>query len=329
MTAGARRAWRALPFGALGLSALGTIVHLTVRDRVPVWATLFYATPPAVVAALCLVASAAFWLQRRRKWCIAGLCAAGPAVLWWGGTSIYWGQPSPAPEPPIKLMFWNAYRGKLGWRRVAARIPFSDLHVVVLAEAGRVTPAHERFWASRCPGMNVVPFGKHTWLMARGEVTPEEHGFTHWRERLFLARVRLSRATLTLVIVDLPSDPLGSRRPGFAALCGVLAQRRQGEPMMVVGDFNTPRDSVLFAAMRREFRHAFETAGRGLVHTWPVPVPVHCLDHAWVGPGIRLHRCEHRTTCVSDHRQVIVEFWLDQAQPDGAGPRSDACRAAK
>jgi len=208
----------------------------------------------------------------------------------------------------VRVLFWNAFRGIVGWERVAARIPFADLDIVALVEAGKPTPEHEQFWRSRCLGMTVRGFGRHMWLMARGSIELSNPLEGYWGARINQARVALPQGTLTLVVVDLPSYLCRSRRPGFDALQRVVQQLDPAEPALVVGDFNTPRESVLMTPLRARFRHAFETAGRGLIDTWPVVATCISIDHAWVGPGLDVLRCQHRGTLVSDHRQVYFEI---------------------
>lgn len=75
------------------------------------------------------------------------------------------------------------------------------------------------------------------------------------------------------------------------------------------GDFNTPRESSHFRQLRKPMTHAFETAGRGLADTWPVPIPVLSLDHIWTTPGLRVVQCRLGGG-VADHRPVMADLAL-------------------
>ena len=81
-----------------------------------------------------------------------------------------------------------------------------------------------------------------------------------------------------------------------------------GENFLILGDFNTPRESALLDPLRANLTHAFESAGDGLAETWPAFLPVLSLDQIWSSPGLRAVWCEHGHSLRSEHRAVIADF---------------------
>ena len=299
---------RALPLALLGAAVCGALVRVSVRDRVPVVSAFFYATPIAVIVALCAGTTALLAIQRRRRWAAAGLGAVLASCSWWGGECLRWAPRTTDPGRGIRVLFWNVCHGKLGWDRIASRIPFDSLDVVVLAEAGKRGPERDRFWAGQSPDMTAERFGKHGVVMARGEVEIVRAVQARWR--MAEISVVLLQGELTLVVVDMPSSPWRNRRVIFQDLKSFVSQCRSDRSTVLLGDFNTPRESIHFDSIRESFRNAFECAGRGLADTWPTVVPCLCIDHIWVGDGVDVLRCEHRSTTASDHRQVVAELRL-------------------
>jgi endonuclease/exonuclease/phosphatase (EEP) superfamily protein YafD len=111
---------------------------------------------------------------------------------------------------------------------------------------------------------------------------------------------------MVVVGVDVGANPLRPRGRAFEPLDALLARVK---PDLVLGDFNTPRDSVFFEAWRSAgYRHAFEAAGNGTDLTWPMPLPVLSLDHVWSGPRLAPRSCRHVGSWASDHRAVVAEF---------------------
>lgn len=252
------------------------MVRLTVRDAVPVASTLFYATPPIVLALLFGVA-AVFRPGRRRAVAAAMAFACGV----WHGATTYARAPQRAGEREIVL--WNACRGKFGWD-----VPRGD--IVCLVE-GKGAPD--------LPGMARRDLGGGLVVFAREEIRSAR-----------LLDIDGGRAgvvevgDLTLVIVDIYPNPLRSRAPAFAALERELAGLRGR--VIVLGDFNTPRDSVHFDAWRRQYVNAWEAAGAGFDATWPVPAPVLSIDQVWTNGPVAA--CAAEGTWVSDHRRVVVSL---------------------
>jgi vancomycin resistance protein VanJ len=80
------------------------------------------------------------------------------------------------------------------------------------------------------------------------------------------------------------------------------------EPVVIMGDVNTPSDSVQFRTLRKKFRNAFETGGRGNVTTWPMPCPVLAIDHIWTSGRVEVPRAWHVSSLQSDQAAVIAEL---------------------
>jgi endonuclease/exonuclease/phosphatase family metal-dependent hydrolase len=141
----------------------------------------------------------------------------------------------------------------------------------------------------------------------RGLIRDHKHVQLGPHSRCLIARVRVQDREMTAVIVDLEADPFHSRHEAFARLENLLAEQA-GEPLVVMGDFNTPLDSVHFDSWKRRLQHAFLTAGTGLPETWPVPLPVLALDHVWVSSDLTVTRCEKRRHPPLDHTGLRVGF---------------------
>jgi endonuclease/exonuclease/phosphatase family metal-dependent hydrolase len=78
--------------------------------------------------------------------------------------------------------------------------------------------------------------------------------------------------------------------------------------VVLMGDFNTPSDSVHFDSLRQGFQNAFETGGNGNAATWPVPLPVLAIDHIWTNRLVRVHSARHAGSVQSDHKAVFAEL---------------------
>ena len=109
-----------------------------------------------------------------------------------------------------------------------------------------------------------------------------------------------------LVLVDVQGTTKRSRYRPLSELERRL-EPLADQPVLIVGDLNTPTDSVFLRPLRQSYRNAFESAGRGYAATWPVPLPLLALDQAWFNAGLQASRCELDGSWVSDHRAVVVD----------------------
>jgi endonuclease/exonuclease/phosphatase (EEP) superfamily protein YafD len=285
------------------------LTHVTVRDA---WAgvdVVFYATPIVLVAAA-VWAAALLWFRCGRRRMAAVFAVLGLVLLGVWHARTYCRQTSPDPASPssrtVRVVAWNLAHRALGDAGVFAQLRELNADVMILAEAGRREDPPD-FWKQRFPeyAASAERFGLV--VLARGDVRTiaadplgHEAKFNH-------CYVDVGSFGFHVVQPEVCPSPLVPRGPGMASLWQVV-EPLLDEPLIVAGDFNLPADSVFFDTYRRTMANAFEAAGTGYDLTWPVPVPVMALDHAWVSPRLHVRRCEIPWTWRSDHRPVVLEI---------------------
>ena len=331
-----RRVWRkAVRRGVLvALVAIwlwGVLVRVFVQDTASeFFAYCYYAMPPIVLFTLIL--AAALWLlwMRRRT---AALIAAVPVVacgVW--ALAASWrfnGSVQPAHEP-VRVFFWNINHGGLGWERIADRVRRENADIVGFVEAtvpltglSNVEPrvamrrgqeeAEQRasFWRARLPEYSVRVYPCGIALLVRGDLIGEPN-FVYLAPNFYTAlgevvhaEVRCRQQTFRVMVVDLVSEIGGRRAQPLAELTRLVGENR-AQPLVILGDFNTPPDSRHFDGLRELATNAFEVAGNGYEPTWPIPLPVLKLDQCWTTPAVTVVRCEAGWTTASDHRPLRV-----------------------
>jgi endonuclease/exonuclease/phosphatase family metal-dependent hydrolase len=128
-------------------------------------------------------------------------------------------------------------------------------------------------------------------------------------------RVSTPKGPLDVVAIDLVSHPTLARLAPITELSDWIAKRPVPIPLLVLGDFNTPRDATSFEPLRRRLRHAYEIAGRGWPYSWPVPLCVYSIDHAWVTPSVRVLTYTMKMSMLSDHRRQVMDVDLPNDGP--------------
>ena len=304
-----RPRFRRLPEVLLALSCLALVVRFTIRDRVPGFSTIYYATPLPILALGPAAAGVVALLVRRPRWA-AGSAAGAlllPAVFF--ATSHRSLAASKGGE--IRGVLWNVSHGTAGWDRVASGLRSRNPDLIAIVEGGtRVDLGRETLFRHAMADGDGRWFDRGMGLAVRGGRILE------WRDqdlaefgRAIFVRIEIRGRPLEVVLVDLDADPFRSRAEAFAELGRALEQGTRG-PRVVLGDFNTPWDSVHFDPFRATMHHAFDRAGSGLSPTWPLPLPVLELDHVW-GRGVRFTSCAHEDLGASDHRAVAFDFLVD------------------
>lgn len=283
----------------LGLAWLGGAV---LRDRVPLLKGMYYVPPVVVVAA-----GAAWLLFARRRapaWARAmmlGIVVAAAAKIVWIDTA--WNEPQTAPADAFRVLQWNTASGGRDltalWRTLGRDAP--DLCFLSEAPLGY---EFEKLSRQLIPGASL-----HA---ESGMAVISRYPLQHLASlripsgRGWVVRIDAPGGPMDVLMVDLRSNPFYDRFSPISAVADWVRTHDASVPLMVVGDFNTPRDSLAFEPLRRRMRHAYEIAGRGWPYSWPVPVPLYAIDHVWVSQSIRVWEQHYAFSTCSDHMRQLL-----------------------
>ncbi len=286
---------------------MGVMLRVTqLRDRFDPLAVVFYTTPwPVIAGGMALLALHHWRCRHPHRMHRYSVLAVG-ALLVWVALSWY-SAPRRGEEPSIRLSFWNVAQSEEALPFNAKSLRRESPDVIALAEADIYRPGAIERWQSELPGYAVRPFWGDMLLAVRGKWLRSESGELGPSSYYALHRIEVRGLSYTLLQVDLYARPIVSRREPLQKLSSMVRQRAT-EPLIVFGDFNTPRDSAHLDPLREELTNCFEQAGAGFIETWPGPLPLLSLDQIWTSPRLRALKCRIGGPLLSDHRAITVDL---------------------
>jgi vancomycin resistance protein VanJ len=302
-----------------GLMATGLILRFTVRDRFHPWSLVYYITPIPALPVWALIAGLAWGHHNKTKSALSRVPIGRLSLICvlvfasWTACSEFVFRADPIRPQDFRVVFWNVARAQVGIKRIATELRAWNSPLIALVEADKDYKLIVAHWGAELPSHRVAGTHFGGLVAVQGEILSQQQhqlSFGGWCEQFDL---QLDEQKLTLLLVDISSQLSLSRRgplQSLATLAGDLADR----PLMIVGDFNTPDDSVWFEPLRRHCRQGFREKGGGYAATWPVPLPVLTLDQIWVNKFFDVSRCQNGWTTSSDHRPVTASVSL--RQPD-------------
>ncbi len=229
---------------------------------------------------------------------------------WWWHSAVVENDPQSL-EDPLRLVFWNTARGALGMDGVYDTLISYDADLIGIVEGGEDDALNEATWRRVFDSYQMTGIGGQITLLTKGEFIDQKNFVMGRIGFVKIYDLKIRGRLLTAIVVDIAAHPYYSRAPVLRELTEAI-KIRGDRPVIVVGDFNTPGDSVHFDQLRAVCRNAFEEAGTGHTATWPVPIPVIHIDHVWVNDRIQLGSCTYGWSLNSDHRPIIVEFSLSE-----------------
>jgi endonuclease/exonuclease/phosphatase (EEP) superfamily protein YafD len=305
-TRSAFSARRLMGAGLLFFWLTGVVLRLTIRDRIPLLSVWFYCTPPVVLAVSAIATGGLLFLRKSHRGAIIALALGLACGGWWWTSSFFHNEVQPT-NGAVRLLLWNCRHGYHGWKPIAEQIHRIDAPLIGLVEAGAHTQQQQEFWRWEFDGYDVATPGGGIVLMTRGIIVRSKLVSLAGKGRCGEFEVAIADRQLTVFVVDIASNPFVSRRKALHAL-SALIESQDDEPLLVMGDFNIPTDSVFLDRLRRSCVNAFEVAGNGNSATWPSPVPVLSLDQVWTSGPLRAASCRHLNNSKSDHLQVVTEL---------------------
>lgn len=279
-----RLARRWIPLGLLILAWLCLLVRLTVRDAYVWSAALFYMGPwPLLFAAWPVLA---VWLRAGRF--IAAVAALGLML-----TFTAWKLAPPVPPLPTmeadavskRILFWNIGHLKALPTQLDQLIARHEPDLFVLAEAEKLNEASRADWRQRFPAYQTIALRGGLLAFVKGQVRVEESIQLPNRSNAHRLRVEFAGGSGVwhLIVADLGPWPLTPRLERTER----IRQLAGREPRtLVVGDFNTPYDSVAFDSWRYQWFHGLSQSARTPgAATWPIGLPLLSIDHVWLSKG--------------------------------------------
>jgi endonuclease/exonuclease/phosphatase family metal-dependent hydrolase len=281
---------------------LAWLIGWLIGDSANAWVWLYY-LPAPIVAPLGL---AWCWWSRRsapRTLHRITLAIALFAVFKVGVLDTCWHRAAaPSPEA-LRVVHWNVAHARFGRFPILSVLKGDQPDLVALSESTYANALawevqHDLGLAHTFQDQGMTLLSRHP-FETRGTI-PMPNGRAWW------ARVATPRGPLDVVLVDLISHPRLNRKVPLDRLAAWVTQHEPGIPLLILGDFNTPRDARAFRPLRAQLQHAYESAGRGWPYSWPLPYPCYSLDHAWHSTELRITNYRLRAARVSDHlRQVL------------------------
>lgn len=260
----------------------------------------------------------------RLRWAVAGnvalLVASAPLLAGWA-----WPMHRAAEGPAsLTVLTWNVHNQFQHLEELQRAVAAYHPDLVCLQEArdpafDRLLPGWDsvdaiglKLYARQALQMQAGPVqlravATRPWLAAKVtvqgrqmnvlgvHVTTNQEGLRVWHRlgslRAFLEHAQLSRA-LQLGAIARTASP--------------------AEPLLVLGDFNTPPLSPLHRMLQWRLTDSYAACGHGLGLTYVARrrIPSWRIDYVWCGNGLQPVSCRVGRAGPSDHRPVIAELAL-------------------
>jgi endonuclease/exonuclease/phosphatase (EEP) superfamily protein YafD len=282
------------------------IIHFILKDRFQVVSVLFYACPLPLIIIFGIFVTALF-LKRKTLFYTLSVVLLAMSIYFFGH---YFGselekKPSGATS---RILFWNVSKNQpLPTDILIKHIKQSNPEIMTLVEALNVSEEDLNTLRSSLPNYTIRALKGEMLIAVKGTIEFTIFDSENDSYKYNYITVNIDNKPISVMIVDVYASPLLNKRIPLEIIHHVA---KENNTDILVGDLNTPYESVFFNDFKADFK-SFHLYSLGMTSTWPTPLPMIEIDQIWVARSFQPIKMKKFSYEISDHKMLIAEFQLN------------------
>ncbi len=263
-------------------------VHFIIKERTFLSSVIFYALPLPLIIVIILFIS----MVLTRKWRRFNLILAAILLLVWLSRSFKLHISEDIKETDLEVVFWNASRDndyQMAFNK-NGNVP----DVMVLVESKKTD--NEEF-KRKYPDYYFYKSDREIFIFSKTPLVIESEN----KSKFSTTVINFETSGVNFYAVDITGSFDVPRKWGLTYVNKFINRK---DNTIVLGDFNTPYESIYLKQFKKDFNQAFNEKGNGFIETWFNNIPLLSLDHIWVSKDLKVLKTEKFYTKESDHSML-------------------------
>ncbi len=256
------------------------LLHFVIKDRGYYLAMLFNVTPIPILIGIGLIIS--LLLITEKKWLkVSVLTTLFLAIHW---IFSYYGFANvPVSSDNNHILFWNIDNRKFIPRDVIKeKISTYNPEIIAFLETKNLSLNETEYLSEEFPQYSFKSLEGYFVIGIKGDIEFIEYTKLKTITRYNLLKVKINNQIKTILIVDIGVIRHYNR---WQDLENILDYGLRNKVDLIVGDFNTPYESMHFKGFKNHYK-SFHDVSEGFTATWPKGIPLLELDQIWVDQNI-------------------------------------------
>lgn len=263
-------------------------IHFIIKERT-YWSSLFfYAIPLPVIIFIVL----SFSVVLTKKWRRYNLIIASVLMLLWLGRSFKIHFPDKIDKNAIEVVFWNASHDNDFQTVNLENEHIPDVMVLVESEKNNINRLKIKY-----PNYYFYKSQREIFIFSKKSLIIESENIS----KKGTSVINFKTWGVNFYAIDVQGSIDISREPELIFVSKNIIKKTN---TIVLGDFNTPYESVYLKQIKKDFNQAFNKKGNGFRETWFNNLPVLSLDHIWVSKDLKVLKTEKFYSLKSDHSML-------------------------
>ncbi|MEZ4797064.1 MAG: endonuclease/exonuclease/phosphatase family protein [Flavobacteriaceae bacterium] len=266
---------------------LGIIINFTIKDIILLSAIIFYALPLPILILLSFFLAL---IEKKPTQKIAIIVALFLSVMWI--KESYVNNDHRVEKRGLQIVFWNAFHNKNFQEAFEANGSLPDVLVLVEGSKKNIKVIKEKYpnYYFHISKEEIGVFSK-TPIDVGQEIIGKDNS----------KLLDFKTNGLNFYVVDVSAGVFKSRQKSLSFIGSNIFEK---EKTIILGDFNTPYESIHFSSFKDNYAHAFSEKGSGFRETWFWNIPLLSLDHIWVSKDLEINKVDKINTFKSDHAML-------------------------
>jgi len=210
-------------------------------------------------------------------------------------------------ENSNQIVFWNIANQKHIERSFFKKHIISKKpDLIAFVEAKNISVSDLKYLTKLLPEYDIRILKGYMFIAVKGEILSTQFKYLETNSKFNHIVFKNNNQQYSVVLADVSANPFQSRQYDLES---VLNHSNNYKADIVLGDFNTPFESIHFEAYKKAYS-SFHSVSRGFTATWPLGLPLLELDQIWTGKTLQpilLNKYYHTS---SDHALLVADYSL-------------------
>lgn len=288
---------------ALIAYALLLLIHFILKDHFQFLQIFFYAFPlPIIIFCGCVIT---ILFYRPKAYFIFFICLTiGLTGIWLNNAYIF-PRTVEIPEHTTSVIFWNvANRTTIPMGILTENIKKIQPDIIALSETENASKEDILQFSNEFPDYEFQILQGDMMIGVKGHIKNITYVVEEYSHDINFVEMQLHNGPLLLAFTDTFQSPTMDKRKTLGTVLQLISESNSD---LIVGDFNTPYESVHFRNFETDYI-SFHDYGQGFSATWPFGIPLLEIDQIYTSKTLTPILLQKFYYKVSDHAMLVGYF---------------------
>ncbi|MBA6154060.1 endonuclease/exonuclease/phosphatase family protein [Gelidibacter maritimus] len=288
---------------ALFAYAFLLLIHFVLKDHFQFLQIFFYAFPLPILVFIGSIIAILFY--KPKAYFIFFICLTlGLTGVWFNKAYIF-PKTVAVQEDATSVIFWNAAdKATIPMEILFKNIKKIQPDILALVETEHATEEDVLELSRAFPNYQFRILDGFMMIGVKGHIEDINYMNEAYSYDINFVKIQRQNGSMMLAVVDTFQSPIMDKRETLETVLQLITDKNTD---LIVGDFNTPYESVHFRNYEDDY-NSFRDYGQGFSATWPFGIPLLEIDQIYAAKSLTPILLEKFYYKVSDHAMLVGYF---------------------